>query len=87
LEVVTDFPECPEDETMTTCDNCGTRLSDGMCPNCHEELFILTTQAYDLDGVEFSDEFAAKVAEQREELAAKKGRPLMSALRSQERRR
>jgi RNA polymerase subunit RPABC4/transcription elongation factor Spt4 len=23
-----------------TCENCGTRLQGGRCPNCHEETFI-----------------------------------------------
>ncbi len=52
------------------CENCGTRISDGMCPNCHEELFILETQGDCIDAI--SDEFAAKVAEQRDELKARK---------------
>lgn len=24
-----------------TCEDCGTRLQGGRCPNCYEELFIL----------------------------------------------
>lgn len=27
------------------CENCGTRMSDGFCPNCEEEAFIVETQA------------------------------------------
>ena len=55
------------------CEDCGTKFSDGMCPNCHEELFILETQGEYIDMI--SDEFAAKVAEQRREVEAvsKKG--------------
>lgn len=26
------------------CEDCGTKYSDGCCPNCHEELFIERTQ-------------------------------------------
>ena len=40
------------------CEDCGTRYSDGYCPNCHEEAFIRATQSEWLpDGFAFSDEF------------------------------
>ncbi len=39
----------------------------GMCPNCHEELFILTTQAEDFDD-EVSADFLQKAEDQRRQL-------------------
>lgn len=45
------------------CDDCGTRISDGICPNCSEELFIFTTQQEYLPDT-LSDEFVEKVKEQ-----------------------
>ena len=48
---------------MSHCENCGTKLSDGICPNCEEELFITVEQAGDLEGP-FSDEWNRKVDEQ-----------------------
>lgn len=45
------------------CDDCGTRLSDGVCPNCYEELFIVLTQGDDLPE-DLSDEFVRKCSEQ-----------------------
>lgn len=27
------------------CTDCGTKFSNGLCPNCHEEAFILETQS------------------------------------------
>lgn len=49
------------------CDDCGTRLSDGICPNCCEELFIFETQLQEIDDPDFviSDEFAQQVKDQR----------------------
>lgn len=46
------------------CEDCGTKYSDGCCPNCHEELFIETTQG---EFIEYSsDEWCRKVEEQKE---------------------
>lgn len=45
------------------CADCGTKYSNGLCPNCHEEAFILETQSDYIDTV--SDEFAEKAREQR----------------------
>jgi hypothetical protein len=42
------------------CEDCGTRLSDGYCPNCHEELAIFEQDP----GGEFSQEFMDQVTEQ-----------------------
>lgn len=49
------------------CEDCGGRISDGMCPNCQEELFIFETQS-DWRPDELSEEFMAKVEEQREQV-------------------
>lgn len=47
------------------CEDCGTKFSDGMCPNCHEELFIATFQTQDFDEP-WSDEFRDLVESQSE---------------------
>lgn len=44
------------------CDDCGTKFSDGCCPNCHEELFIYNTQGEYLDYV--GEDFLSKVKHQ-----------------------
>ena len=49
---------------MANCEDCGTRISNGICPNCQEELFIFETQYEDLPE-KLSDEFMNKVKEQR----------------------
>lgn len=50
-----------------SCDDCGTRLDGGICPNCCEELFIFETQLQEIDDPTFtiSPEFAQQVEEQR----------------------
>lgn len=53
------------------CDDCGTKLSDGICPNCHEELFINDYQMPEFD-IPVSKKWAEKVKEQREEVRSKK---------------
>lgn len=45
------------------CQDCGTKLSSGICPNCSEELFIFKTQYEDLP--ELSDDFVEKVGQQK----------------------
>lgn len=51
---------------MRTCENCGTRLSEGMCLNCQEERYIYETQIYpDGTPMELSQNFAGKVNEQK----------------------
>ena len=57
------------------CADCGTRYSNGLCPNCHEEAFILETQGDFIDYV--SPEFQAKAIEQ--EAAAAQARRLAKA--------
>jgi len=48
-----------------TCEECGSRLREGLCTNCQEELYIYEYQAEDCD-FPLSDEFMEKVREQRE---------------------
>ena len=55
---------------MNYCPDCGSRMNGGICSNCHEELYILTYQADDIDQP-VSDEFAAKAMKQQEELRKK----------------
>ena len=46
---------------MKTCENCGCRLSNGICSNCNEELYILEYQVPYIDEpIKFSDEFLQK---------------------------
>lgn len=53
------------------CPDCGCRLSNGICSNCQEELFILTYQGeYITEPI--SDDFAAKAQEQQEYLKQRK---------------
>ncbi len=54
------------------CADCGTKYSDGLCPNCHEEAFILLTQNDDSDDG-FSEEFTVKAADQRRAAQAATG--------------
>lgn len=46
------------------CEDCGTRYSNGLCPNCHEEAFILETQGAYVDWGRMSREFWNKACEQ-----------------------
>jgi hypothetical protein len=48
---------------MPYCDDCGCRMSNGICSGCMEELYILENQAED---IEFrpSDEFMQAAGEQ-----------------------
>lgn len=48
-----------------SCEDCGTKLSSGRCPNCHEELCIYEDQ-YEFLPEKLSDDFLNKVKEQRE---------------------
>jgi len=45
------------------CTDCGTKYSDGFCPNCHEAAHIFETQYEYLPEV-LSEEFTEKVREQ-----------------------
>lgn len=45
------------------CPDCGTKYSDGYCPNCQEEAFIYETQTEFLPD-RLSEEFMNKVRKQ-----------------------
>lgn len=49
---------------MRDCPDCGTRLSDGTCPNCEEELFIYETQSEYAPEQGYSDDFMGLVIAQ-----------------------
>ena len=53
---------------MSYCLDCGTQKSGGICPNCQEELYILTYQSEDFAMSEVNPEFMAKAMRQQEEL-------------------
>lgn len=57
---------------MRACENCGCRVYNGVCTNCHEETYILETQSEDMT-YPISDEFMQKVAEQRPEVERNRG--------------
>ena len=54
-----------------TCEDCGTRVYNGRCDNCHEELAIYEDQG-EYVNYEFSSEFMEKVNEQAAIVARKK---------------
>ena len=47
------------------CNNCGTKMVDGLCPYCHEEALIME-EFCDVD-VSYSEEFYEKATKQRNE--------------------
>ena len=55
---------------MAHCENCGTKLGHGGCPNCHEELVIEMNQGEFIETR--SDEWREKVADQ--EIEARRNR-------------
>ena len=48
---------------MPYCENCGTKLSGGTCPNCEEELYIFENQSENLPE-DLSEEFVNKTFRQ-----------------------
>lgn len=58
---------------MKTCEDCGTRMYSGICSNCQEELYLVENQS---DGITepLSQEFLAKVDEQKQLLEDRKNR-------------
>jgi hypothetical protein len=52
---------------MSNCEDCGTRLSGGLCPYCQEEAVIFERASYDDEKTKFSEEFMEKVAKQENE--------------------
>ena len=51
---------------MSNCGNCGTKLSNGICQWCQEELYIVTEQYEYLPPL--SDEFVEKVKMQKKQV-------------------
>lgn len=49
---------------MAHCEDCGTKLDGGICPNCSEELYIYENQ-YEYLPDSLSDDFVDKVKEQK----------------------
>jgi hypothetical protein len=50
---------------MKYCEDCGTKLNGGVCPNCQEELYILENQIYTNDEVfELSEDFVDRAKKQ-----------------------
>ena len=49
---------------MAYCNDCGTKLRNGLCPNCQEEAVIFEQTQYDEEPPNFSQEFIDKVVEQ-----------------------
>lgn len=66
---------------MSNCDNCGCRIYNGLCTNCHEEAYILDVQCADLDvDLEISKDFQRKAEDQRSDAKRKRlGRQTMNA--------
>ncbi len=56
---------------MKECEDCGCKLINGICTNCHEELYINDYQMPEFP-MEVSNEWNEKVKQQRHELEAKK---------------
>ena len=58
-----------------SCENCGCRVYDGHCVNCHEEIFIAVQNTECDEPIVFSQEFQDKLDQQEKE--AKKIRKLL----------
>lgn len=58
---------------MSWCLDCGTKMSGGICPNCHEELYILTYQSEDVAVSEMPREFVEKAEKQAAEIRKREG--------------
>ncbi len=58
-------------ENRFKCENCGTTLQNGICPNCQEELYIYENQAEFLPDY-ISDNFIDKVKQQTDEVRINK---------------
>lgn len=58
---------------MSYCLDCGKRMEGGICPNCHEELYILTYQSEDFAMSEVNKEFMAKAQMQQAEIVKRNG--------------
>jgi hypothetical protein len=51
------------------CSDCGTSYRRGLCPNCHEEAYILAHQTDDY-ACTFSPEFVERAAQQERDARA-----------------
>lgn len=47
---------------MSYCSDCGCKIYDGICSNCHEELYIITNQGEYID-FELSEDFKERARE------------------------
>lgn len=52
---------------MKSCEDCGTKFRSGICPNCHEELYINDFQMPEYP-IPVSDDWKQKVLKQREQI-------------------
>ena len=59
---------------MKYCEDCGCHLSNGICSNCQEELYIYNEQ-YEEDPFPMSAEFKEKIDEQRKLLKNRMEKP------------
>jgi len=50
-----------------TCQDCGCKVYNGHCVNCHEETYIMEQNSQNDEPIGFSQEFWDKVSEQKEE--------------------
>lgn len=58
---------------MTYCEDCGCKVFNGRCTNCHEELYILDQYIeQDMELPAEDSEFMRKVAEQERQVANNK---------------
>ena len=52
-----------------TCEDCGTKMSGGRCPNCHEELIILDQYfEQDMKPPDDNSDFMKKARQQAEQI-------------------
>lgn len=54
------------------CENCGCKMSNGLCSNCQEEAYIIENQFEYIDTI--SDEFAEKAKKQFKERKIKRNK-------------
>lgn len=54
-------------DSMAHCENCGTKMSNGYCTNCHEEAYIMDFESEYMDR-QPCDEFQALADKQRKEI-------------------
>ena len=59
-----------ESEEGMHCSDCGTKIYNGRCSNCHEELYIFEEQIYkDGMNITLSDKFVKKIESQKQAIA------------------